>query len=133
MSEVCVKHREIVFCDVNRAACHAEQASQLLCDIEGIVVARPVTRICLHVSYDLRFVTLQMIEEALVEVGFHLDNSLLSKLKRALYGYAEETQRLNMGCAAEGASNTRDVFIDRYQRRPHGCRDTRPHVWRRYL
>jgi hypothetical protein len=31
------------------------------------------------------------------------------------------------------AENTRDAFIMRYLRKPHGCRDHRPEYLRRYL
>jgi len=39
----------------------------------------------------------QIIDEALIELGFHLDNSLLNKLLRALHYYSEEAQCANLG------------------------------------
>ena len=76
---------------------------------------------------------MKLIEDSLVELGFHLDNSLLYKLKRSLYHYTDETQRSNMGCCSDQCQCTREVFINRYQRLMHGCRDSRPRYWREYL
>ena len=86
----------------------------------------------LFVRYDITVVTLNILEEVLVELGFHLDNSLMYKLKRALYAYTEETQRANLGLEGESCAD-RKVFIQNYLRRRHGCRDDRPEHWRGYL
>lgn len=127
------KHREIHFCSLHaKDAAPAHAAMLLLADVEGIVGLHPVSAICLQVSYDLRSLSLQITENALIEVGFHLDNSLFNKLRRSLYYYTEETQRVNMGHVHD-SKTTRDIFIDRYQRLPHGCRDERPSHWRKYL
>ena len=63
---------------------------------------------------------------------YHLDNSLLCKLKRALFYYTEETQRENLAITQEGDLIQRDVFVNRYQRATHGCRDPQPEYWREY-
>lgn len=111
----------------------ATTAMQMLVDIEGIILADATSKNHLIVRYDLRFFTLVDIEELLTTVGFHLDNNLLIKLKRALYRYTEETERANIGCQ-EGQSNcTREAYVNRYQQLPHGCRDKRPIHWRNYL
>jgi len=86
----------------------------------------------LHVRYDVRIITLQMIEEGLTELGYHLDNSLLVRLKRALFYYTEEIERENLG-VAKSSGVTPQVFIHRYQKICHGCRDHRPEYWRNYL
>lgn len=127
------KQRDVMFNALHDDPSQALTASQMLVDLDGIVLAKAISDIHLVVHYDLRFFTLVDIEELLSTVGFHLDNSLLIKLKRALYRYTEETERANMGCP-EGQSNcTREVFINRYQQLPHGCRDKRPDYWRDYL
>jgi hypothetical protein len=104
----------------------------LLADVDGITGLRPASATCLRVSYDLRVLSLQITENALIEVGFHLDNNLFNKLRRSLYYYTEETQCVNMG-HVHHSKMTRDIFIERYQRLPHGCRDDRPSHWRKYL
>ena len=128
-----IKHREIHFCSLHaKGSAPAHSAMLLLADVDGITGLRPASATCLQVSYDLRILSLQITENALIEVGFHLDNNLFNKLRRSLYYYTEETQCVNMGHVHD-SKMTRDIFIERYQRLPHGCRDDRPSHWRKYL
>ena len=132
-SNDCIKHRDIHFAplhDQNESP--SQLATLLLADAPGIINLYPLSDTRLHVSYDLRLVTLDIIESGLREVGFHLDNNLLCMLRRALCHYTEETQCLNMGYHPDSKA-TRDIYICRYQRLPHGCRDERPNHWRKYL
>lgn len=127
------KQRDVMFNPLHDDENQALTASKMLIDLDGIVLADVVSSTHLIVRYDLRFFTLLDIEELLSTVGFHLDNNLLLKLKRALYRYTEETERANLGCV-DGQSNcTREAYINRYQQLPHGCRDKRPTHWRDYL
>lgn len=127
------KQRDVIFNPLHEDESQALTASQMLIDLDGIVFADAISNTHLIIHYDLRFFTFADIEELLTAVGFHLDNSLLLKIKRALYRYTEDTERANLGCT-EGQSNcTREVFINRYQQLPHGCRDKRPEHWRNYL
>lgn len=127
------KQRDVMFNPLHDDENQASTAAQMLIDLEGVLLVEPVTETHLVVRYDLRFFTLVDIEELLATVGFHLDNNLLIKIKRALYRYTEETERANLGCI-EGQSNcTRETYINRYQQLPHGCRDKRPDHWRDYL
>ena len=127
------KQRDVMFNPLHDDENQALTAAQMLIDLDGIVMADVISETHLIIRYDLRFFTLVDVEELLMTVGFHLDNNLLIKLKRALYRYTEETERANMGCA-EGQSNcTREAYINRYQKLPHGCRDKRPDHWRSYL
>ena len=127
------KQRDVIFNPLHDDGNQSSTASQMLIDLDGIVLVDAISETHLIVRYDLRCFTLNDIEELLTTVGFHLDNNLLIKLKRALYRYTEETERANLGCP-EGQSNcTRKVFINRYQQLPHGCRDKRPDHWRDYL
>ena len=128
-----IKQRDVMFNSLHDDENQASTAAQMLIDIDGIILAETTSDTHLVIRYDLRFFTLSDIEELLSTVGFHLDNNLLIKLKRALYNYTEETERANMGCQ-EGQSNcTREAYINRYQQLPHGCRDKRPTHWRNYL
>jgi len=128
-----IKHREITFCELHPDTEQGQTALLLLSDIDGVHRLHVCDMGNLHISYDLRLISLLIIEEALTELGFHLSNSLISKLKRALHHYTEETQRANLGCCRNNDNCTREVFISRYQRIRHGCRDDRPTHWRRYL
>ena len=127
------KQRDVMFNPLHDDENQASTASQMLIDLDGVVLADAISETHLIVRYDLRYFTLVDIEELLQTVGFHLDNNLLIKLKRALYQYTEETERANLGCLEGQSNSTREVFINRYQKLPHGCRDTRPDHWRNYL
>ena len=127
------KQRDILFNPLHDDENQALTASEMLADLDGIIFANALSTAHLSICYDLRFFTLVDIEELLTTVGFHLDSNLLIKIKRALYRYTEDTERANLGCA-EGQSNcTRETYINRYQKLPHGCRDKRPNHWRDYL
>ena len=129
----CIKHREIAFDTLQPGPQQALTAVEVLKDLEGVEAVEAAGEHRLELDYDLRLVSLQMIEELLVELGFHLDNSLVFKLRRALYYYTEENERGRVGINHGDPNDTREVFIRRYARMRHGCRDERPGYWRRYL
>ncbi len=131
-SNECIKYRDILFDEVyDQDEAPSQLATLLLADAPGIVNLNPVSDTQLHISYDLRTVNLEIIETGLTEVGFHLDNSLMCKIRRALCHFTEETQCINMGCHYD-SKTTRDIYICRYLKLPHGCRDDRPNHWREY-
>lgn len=127
------KQREILFSPMHPDPNQAQSAMLILGDLQGIERIDILQPTRLLVCYHLQLQTLAGIEALLRELGFHLDNSLLCKLKRALYYYTDDTERANLGCADGHCKNTRDVFVQHYQKRPHGCRDLRPAHWRNYL
>lgn len=127
-----IKRREIRFCHLHPDPEQSRSALLLLSDAEGIVDITFIDEICLSVSYDVRYLTLQAIEDVLVRLGYHLDNRLINRMKRALYSYSEETQRANLGTIIETDTTTK-VFVKRYSINYHGCRDKRPEHWRKYL
>ncbi len=127
------RSRNILFCQYHPDRDQAESAVPLLKQVDGVKGAERTAPLAVQLNYDLSKVSLKMVEDAMVEAGFHLDNSLMSKLKRALYHYTEENQRSALGCV-EGQSNcVQKVFVNRYARLEHGCRDERPDHWRQYL
>jgi len=83
------------------------------------------------VSYNLLQHTFQELETRLQDQGFHLDNSLLSKLKRALIEYSEEVQLDNLQ-STEQALKARQIFAKVYEQRPQGDHDSTPEEWRTY-
>lgn len=125
-----IKHREIHFVTL-RPDDQAHDASLLLTEVEGILNVQPVSPHLLLVSYDVSKITLNAIDTLLTELGYHLSSKLFAKLKRALYYYTEETQRINLGLDG-GCKECVKLFINRYQRLQHGCRDDRPEHWRNY-
>ena len=130
-----VKHREIGFRDPHPDPQQAHSAMLLLADIEGIIrISIPdPSHNTIHVSYDLSMICLRVLEALLSELGFHLDNSLIAKLKRALYYYTEENELESMAIHSGQGHSTRDIFMRCYRCKTHGCRDGRPEYWRKYL
>ncbi len=131
-TEALYKSRVIQFCRFHPEPDQAHSAALWLKDVAGIHSTHHLTPHALAVVYDLRRVTLQNIEQALSDLGYHLDNSLLCKLKRALFYYTEETQRENLAVTQEGQTLRQEVFVNRYQQLPHGCRDPQPEYLREY-
>ncbi len=127
------RFREIHFNPMHPDPSQAQSAILLLSDIHGITHLDLVNSLKLRIGYNLKHINLRHIEQALIDVGFHLDNSILVKIKRALHYYTEDVQCENMGYPTKDSNSTKQVFINRYQRLKHGCRDERPDHWRRYL
>jgi hypothetical protein len=127
-----IKRREIAFCTLHPDPDQAGSAAALLVEVEGVERAEVVNPGMLEVHYHLLATCLADIEQLLEASGFHLDNRLVHKIRRALYHYMEETQRANLGCQ-QGENCTQKVFVNRYRSRDHGCQDDRPEHWRRYL
>ena len=124
-----LKHREILFATPHPDANQAQTAMLMLIDVDGVEQVNALTPTQLSISYDVTLVTLSIIEQALIDLGYHLDNNLLAKMKRALYHYTEETLRINLGCP----NCAQKLHIHRYLQQAHGCRDERPQHWRHYL
>lgn len=130
-----IKHREVVLrgpCDPNF---RVDSALLLLADVEGMINATKLSDLRLSISYDLRIITLEQIETALAEVGYHLDASIMSKLKRALYYYTEDNERMNLGLTKVNCTNgcAVKVFVNHYRKTEHGCRDQRPDHVKHYF
>ncbi|OOG22922.1 hypothetical protein B1C78_13125 [Thioalkalivibrio denitrificans] len=133
-SDEFIRHREVAFRGPHSEADQAQAACLLLSDTEAIREVRVLGLNRLVVTYDLRDLTYAELESALTELGFHLDNSLMIKVKRALYNYTEDTIRANLGLPNQCLGNcARKVFVNLYRQNKHGCRDHRPRHWRRYL
>ena len=128
-----IKHREIAFAELHPDRTQAHSAAFALSDVPGVLKVQPVNATLLQISYHVLHISLEQIESALTEAGFHLSSRLIWKMKRALYYYTEETQRANNGCVRGNSNCTQRIFISRYARHDHGCRDQRPEHWRKYL
>jgi len=127
------RKRDISFCALHPDVNQAGTASALLEGLEGIDHVELSNDRQITVHYSLDAVTLEAIEALLVDRGFHLDNSLLQRMRRALIHYTEENQRRNLGCGRGESNCASKLFVKQYQQREHGCKDARPSHWRRYL
>ena len=122
------KHREIVFHPLPPG--QAERARVLLDGLEGLRAVTEADRNRLLVTYQVCEYTLEGLETALSSQGFHLDNSLLSRLRRALAYFCESVQRRNL--AAEPEAKSQQAFMRVYELHLHGDRDDTPEEWRGY-
>ncbi|WP_296751546.1 hypothetical protein [Thiobacillus sp.] len=123
------KSREIVFHSL--PAGQVERALSLLEGLEGLQVTPGAEADRLLVSYHICEYTLEGLETALASQGFHLDNSLLSKLRRALAYFCESVQRRNVA-ADEPDIKSQQAFMTVYERHLHGDCDETPEEWRGY-
>jgi hypothetical protein len=123
------KDREIVFHALPPG--QAERALVLLEGLDGLMVAVAPDGHRLLVRYHVCEYTLEGLEMALSSQGFHLDNSLLSKLKRSLAYFCESVQRRNVA-ANEPDIKSQQAFVKVYERHLHGDRDDTPEEWRSY-
>ena len=122
-----VKTRELAFNATPPG--QAERALRLLAGLDGLQVSVAEPRV-LSVRYNLCEYTLEGLEAALVAQGFHLDGSLMQRLKRALAHYCEDVQRRNV--AANPPDIKSQAFIQTYEQHLHGDRDETPEEWRGY-
>jgi hypothetical protein len=111
--------------DITRSVAH------LLHDVKGVVAVQIVGPHRVKVSYNVRQITMQIIEELLRELGYRLQTGFYCRFMRSLCYYIEDIECTEL--IHDQADCTRDAFIARYLHRPHGCRDHRPEYLRRYL
>ena len=126
-----LKHRRIRLTGPQQGPVSTESAAVLLRDVRGVLRVRVTGPDCLVVSYNVRQITMQIIEALLTEFGYRLNTGYFCRFMRGICYYIEDIECSN--CMPDQAECTRDAFITRYLRRPHGCRDQRPEYLRRYL
>ena len=109
------------------------EASDYLSKLEHLEVQAHVERRSVGVAYDLHEHSLQEIEGALEDKGYHLDNTLMSKMMRALIYYVEETQLHNLGAPHRLLKKSQhEAYTHAWERHPHGDHDDTPPEWREY-
>lgn len=109
------------------------EAADDLLRLEEIEVEPKHEKRSLGVEYDLQQHTLKELDEHLVEKGYHLDNTLMTKLTRALIYYVEDTQLHNMGAPEKRLKRTsQQAYVKAWEHHPHGDHDDTPPEWREY-
>lgn len=92
-----------------------------------------VERRTVAVAYDLHDHCLEEIESTLEDRGFHLDNTLMSKMIRALIYYVEETQLHNLDAPDRPLKKSQnEAYTHAWERHLHGDHDDTPPEWREY-
>lgn len=109
----------------------AKEAFILLQDLPHLTVLSMVGDTGLLIRYELPFYTLERIEVALIDQGFHLDNALFLKLKRSLIHYLESVQCQNLS-QPEQRERSRRIFAQVYEHHSHGDHDATPPELREY-
>lgn len=124
------KQRDILFAkfppgQVPEAADHLGQLERLRA--EALLHKRAI-----EVDYDLSDYTLRDLENHLEDRGYHLDNTLMSKLVRALVHYTEDTQLRNLHAPERLIKKSHEAYIQAWEQHPHGDHDDTPPEWREY-
>jgi hypothetical protein len=125
------KKREILFSKFPPG--QVPEAADDLQHLETLEVDPKFEKRSVGVSYELTDHTLRELDEHLVEKGFHLDNTLMTKLTRALIYYVEETQLHNIGAPEKRLKRSaQEAYVKAWEHHPHGDHDETPPEWREY-
>ena len=125
------KEREILFAKFPPG--QVPEASDHLAEKEALEVQPKIEKRAVGVGYELTQYTLSDLEEELVDKGFHLDNTLLTKLTRALIYYVEDTQLHNLDAPQKRLKrSSQEAYVKAWEHRPHGDHDDTPPEWREY-
>lgn len=125
------KHRDILFAKFPPG--QVPEAADDLKRLDEVEAAPKVEKRTVSVDYELQQHTLQELEDHLEDKGYHLDNTLLSKLTRALVHYVEETQLHNLDAPEKRLKRSaQEAYGQAWEHRPHGDHDDTPPEWREY-
>jgi hypothetical protein len=118
------KHRELRFSPLRPG--QVEQAFVLLSGLDGLTVAPGTATNGISVWYEVTDYTMRGIEAALIDQGFHLENTLMCKLVRAVVYFVEDTQLRNMRQPERLLKKSHEVYSKAWDNHPHGDRDDTP-------
>lgn len=130
VTDTLARQHEIIFFALPEQ--QAIEAAHYLATLPGITVRvfPGENRIAVH--YALPAHTLEEIEQRLSQAGFHLDESIMSKIKRALAHYCEDIAISNLEIPEHNIKN-KDIYAKVWSNHPHGDHDDTPEELRRYL
>ncbi|MDR0776112.1 MAG: hypothetical protein LBE81_05685 [Azonexus sp.] len=125
------KKREILFSKFPPG--QVPEAADDLRRMDELEVDASYEKRIIGVAYDLRQHTLRELDEHLVDKGYHLDNTLMTKLTRALIYYVEDTQLHNIDAPEKRIKRSaQEAYIKAWEHHPHGDHDDTPPEWREY-
>ena len=105
----------------------ADRVREALCELESLIVEEAGQPNAVSISYDINEHTLESIENALRAWGYHLDDSLISKLYRALIYYSEATELRGFRQPEQLSKKYHVTYSQAWERHSHGDRDETPH------
>ena len=125
------KERSIQFAEIPPG--QVPEAADFLGGLERLEIRPRSEQLTIDVAYDLHDHSLEELESALEDKGFHLDCSLLNKLIRALIYYVEETEIHNLDAPTRLLKKSQnEAYTQAWERHPHGDHDDTPPEWREY-
>ena len=125
------KNREILFAKFPPG--QVPEAADDLERLDELEVAPKVEKRAVGVTYELTRHTLEELEHHLEDKGYHLDNTLMSKLTRALIHYVEDTQLHNLGAPEKRLKrSSQEAYGQAWEHHPHGDHDDTPPEWLEY-
>ena len=125
------KQREILFAKFPPG--QVPEAADDLGHLDEVEAAAKIDKRAVAVTYELQQHTLQELEAHLEDKGYHLDNTLMSKLTRALIHYVEDTQLHNLGAPEKRLKrSSQGAYVQAWEQHPHGDHDDTPPEWRDY-
>jgi len=138
MSLQVIKHREIRFCSLHANPEQAHSAVFIINDLSGVLMSHALDHYRIKIAYNLGEVTLEEIEAILRNEGFHLDNSIMTKLKRSIVFYCEEAARENsknerLIQEVHNKHKSDVIYLRPKKKNLCDCRDNRSEDWRQYL
>ncbi|MBL8491850.1 MAG: hypothetical protein JNM82_13805, partial [Rhodocyclaceae bacterium] len=98
----------------------------LLEGLDGIVIEPGNVPNGISVWYEISEYTMEGLEAALIDQGFHLENTLYCKMVRALVYYCEDTQLRNMRQPERLIKKSHEVYSKAWDHHPHGDHDDTP-------
>ncbi len=96
----------------------AQRACEYLNGIQGVISARPLNERQLMLSYSLEYLSFELIEALLKELGFYLDQSLPAIIRRNVYQYLEDNAREQLRVERDERQLTSHAQPDSSKREP---------------
>jgi hypothetical protein len=124
------KQRDIVFSKFPPG--QVPEAADDLAALQRLQAQERREKRAIEVGYNLADYTLAELEGHLVDKGYHLDNTLFSKLMRALIHYSEETQLRNLDAPERLIKKPHEAYVQAWEQHKHGDHDETPPEWREY-
>lgn len=110
----------------------SDKAFSLLSGLDGLSVERATRPNTIVVRYEVTDYTFEGLETALADQGFHLDNTLYSKILRAIVYYCEDTQLCNLRSPERLIKKSNEVYVKAWGHHLHGDHDETPPELREY-